>query len=306
MKKRVLIVVFLFCYGLLFSDEYDDVRQILMEQERRSVEYKEPITFLQKVNMGISGGDNWLAEWNNRLVMVYSIENNRIIERFVPVSHRNPNEETLYGKQIQCDIMSNIPGKRIGTGSSVIGDYNNDGYDEIFYYAFAPHWHVSIYGYNSARNDLASYCDIPFWIIDIEKGPIPVEFMTYQGVDGFKVCYLLYEGTPVHPPKHAVDGLAWYFYAWDEVSRQFVELAEIGEDIDYSVFTKPEPEEPDAVEPGFDIDTPAGPETPETVDPAADETGVESKQSSLVLFAGIGAGLLVLALILCIIIRKKK
>ncbi|MDR1429372.1 MAG: hypothetical protein LBI85_03710, partial [Spirochaetaceae bacterium] len=269
MKKRSLIVVFLFSCRLLFSDKFDEIRAILIEQDEFYTKYKEPITFLQRVNMGIPGGDNWLAEWDNKRCVIYSIDGDKIILKNYLFDNKNPNEIKDMNKTIDCDIMSGIPGKRIGMGSSVIGDYNNDGLDEIFYYGFVPYFYLGISGYDSGINDLVRYCNIPFWIIDFENGPTPVEFMNYQGIDGFRVCYPII-ATTVHPPKHDAGGLSWYFYAWDEGSRRFVELAEIGEDIDYSMFTKAEEDVPDESVQELPVleEQPPEPETPASREPA--------------------------------------
>jgi hypothetical protein len=256
--------------------------------------------------MGISGGDNWLAEWNYRLIICYAINGHEIINRISSILNDDLTERSRY------DIMKDIPGTRIGTGASTFGDFNGDGLDEIFQYAFAGMGEfISFIGYDERRNKFDYYCSIHFALVDSENGPAPFEFMTYQGVDGFKVYQDIYNSPPIHPSKHKVNNvsLSWYFYAWDEGSRKYVELAEIGEDIDYSMFTKPEEAE-QPVEaytetvPLATTDTSSEPETPASGEPVP--AGAE--QQNTVPIVGIGGGILALILVVCgiLLIRRKK
>jgi hypothetical protein len=238
--KHVFLFFFLLLLvnAIIFSDEYDDVKEILLTQDEESTRYREIITYLAKVNMGIPGGDNWIAEWNNHILFCYAINSGKIVKRYLLT-------DNWYKKiPFTFDIMKDIPGLQIDNSTYAIFDYNNDGVDEIFDYTFgASNPYILICGYDENIERVKYYCQIPFWIISPENGPAPVEFITYQGIAGFKI-FCPTEGA-VHPSKHAIEEvLSWYFFAWDEGSRQFVELAEIGEDIDYSMFTKTEADEP--------------------------------------------------------------
>jgi hypothetical protein len=101
------------------------------------------------------------------------------------------------------NIMQEIPGTRIGYGASSFGDYNGDGIDEIFRYGFGGNgYFISIRGYDAEKDGLVLYCSIPFEILDKDHGPAPVEFLTYNGVYGFKVYFSQpnVAGGPVYIP----------------------------------------------------------------------------------------------------------
>ena len=81
------------------------------------------------------------------------------------------------------------------------------------------------------NNDFEDYCEIPFKIIDRVNGPAPVEFMTYNGMYGFKVYYSNNEVTggigwvPDPDPKNG----KWIFYTWDAEQKKYVEIGEVVE-----------------------------------------------------------------------------
>ncbi len=72
-------------------------------------------------------------------------------------------------------------------------------------------------------------CEIPFKIIDSEYGPAPVEFISYNGIFGFKVYFFDYEvaggiGYVYEPnPQNG----KWIFYTWDAERREYVEVGEV-------------------------------------------------------------------------------
>jgi hypothetical protein len=201
--------------------------------------------------------------------------------------------------------MKDIPGTRIGNGASTFGDFNGDGLDEVFQYAFGGNGKfIFIIGYDETEKKIDYSCNIRFALLDPKNSPVPFEFMTYQGVEGFKVYQDIYNGPPIHKPKHLDDtGLSWYFYAWDEGSRKYVELAEIGEDIDYTMFSNYKA----AIE-----------EEPEEIAPVPEEQAVEGtapvvsqaepERRNLIPIIGIVAGVLALILGVCgiLLIRRKK
>jgi hypothetical protein len=127
--------------------------------------------------------------------------------------------------------MEGIPGTRMGdNAASAYGDYNGDGVVEVFQYVFGGNgWFVFILGYDKKTDEFVNYCgvitlNIGFTIIDPLNGPAPVEFMTYNGVYGFKVYFV---AISVWPDEPSPDNNKWFFYAWDESQRQYVNMGEI-------------------------------------------------------------------------------
>jgi hypothetical protein len=252
--------------------------------------------------MGIPGGDNYVTVWNNDLIIIYMIDKDfYTIKKYTLGPISDP------ARRSRFDIMKDIPGTRIDNGSGAIGDYNNDGYDELFIYLFGGHSiTVVIYGYDNNKDEIVPYLNIPFDLVDPENGPAPVEFMNYQGIDGVKVYTYLGENQylVVHPPRDLNKVYGWYFYAWDEGRRKFVELAEIGEAIDYSMFTggittEPEntvQEEPVEMLPVIPVQS-TEPETPETEAETAAAEGrspVPVIGGAILIALGVAAGIIVL------------
>jgi hypothetical protein len=310
MKSKLIAILFFLlvllvpCFSIGFSEEEQRIINVLYENKETDSSSGRDISFIKKVNMGVPGGDNYVLVKNGDLIVTYVIDNDTIVAKYVGTVIFDPAKESKF------DIMKDIPGTRIGNGSGVIGDYNNDGIDEIFVYLFGGYLTgIAIYGCNITQNTVVSYATIPFNLVDPENGPAPFEFITYQGIDGFKVYQDIYNHPPTHPSKHSFrDYLSWYFYAWDEGRREFVELAEIGEDIDYTMFSNYKPEEPEIVEPEPDMDIQACPETPESTEPIAEETIVKPEQRNIVPVIAVVAGLFVAGFVLCgiLLLRRKK
>jgi hypothetical protein len=204
------------------------------------------LTLLRRINMGMHGGDNWLVEWTSNstrearssILFMYVINDGSIIRDVDIGPNFDVSEETDF------DIMKDIPGTRIGEGSCVVYDYNNDGFDEIFNYGFwASMYLIRITGYDLEKKNITSYADIPFQIIDRERGPAPVEFVTYKGMKGFKVYYFVGEvgGGPGWVPNPDKRNGKWIFYAWDDGRRKFVEIEEFMEDWEKSYIEPSQP-----------------------------------------------------------------
>jgi hypothetical protein len=221
-------VLLLLAFNAHCQDQIDDIKALI--QTKDPGESPRDITFLTRVNMGIPDGDNWLVEWRNEdiddtNITVYAINGEEVINKFWTSSF-DIRERTDF------DIMKDIPGTQVGKSSCAVYDYNGDGYDDIFRYSFLGRgYFIEIIAYDTEKNKKVYYCEeIPFEIIDREKGPAPVEFMTYKGMYGFKVYRNLhYGGAPKHPPKNIIDEYyAWYFFSWN--GREFVEVEEVEED----------------------------------------------------------------------------
>ncbi|MDR0320622.1 MAG: hypothetical protein LBI28_03895 [Treponema sp.] len=183
------------------------------------------ITFLEKANFGIPGGDNWIVRLSDRMILIYAIDSNKIVKRYDFTSF-NPERYSTF------DIMRDIPGKHIESSSSSFGDFNGDGIDEIFVYGFYGRaFEIKIWGYDLANDDFLShpYCSIPFWLIDSDNGPAPVEFMTYRGMYGFKVFFYQLDvaGGPGYVYEPNPRNGKWFFYTWDGEQREYVEVGEV-------------------------------------------------------------------------------
>jgi hypothetical protein len=234
-KKLCLFAVLILLTSILYSqDEESEVMSLILANA--SVKNRN-ITLFKKINMGIPGGDNWLVEWTpNRpgevirgtLINVYVIKDgNIILEKGV--------DSNLYtiSEYSDFDIMNNIPGTRLGEGSCVVYDYNDDGFDEVFNYAFwGSQWLIQITGYDQEKKIIVDYAEIPFSIIDREKGPAPIDFTNYKGMKGFKIYFAQVEvagGPGFVPDPHPYNG-KWIFFTWDKEKRKFVDIGEYTEE----------------------------------------------------------------------------
>ena len=233
MEKAVylFIVLILLAGSLYCQDEEGEIKTLILSNYSTS---DREITLLKRINMGISGGDNWLVEWtSNRLgvykskmLFLYVINGSNIIHEI------NMGPSYYVSEHTDFDIMKDIPGIRVGEGSCVVYDYNGDGFDDIFNYGFSGRGaYIWIMGHDLNKEDIEFYSEIPFEIIDRARGPAPVEFVTYKGMKGFKVYYMGYEvaGGPGWVPDTDPRNGKWIFYAWDEKRREFVEIEEVEE-----------------------------------------------------------------------------
>jgi hypothetical protein len=222
---------------LVYQMEEESIKDLLYAHEKEWVmKWNASVLSLRKVNFGIPGGDNWLAEWSDNEtrsytnLIVYLIDGHSIKSDYNFGLNDNKNREFV---QNRYDIMRDIPGAHIGNGTSSIGDFNSDGLDEVFKYAFGGMGNfIFVTGYDSTADEFRDYCRIPFAIIDPENGPAPVVFMTYKGMDGFKVYFFepTVAGGPTLPPDPAnPNNGKWIFYTWDETKREYVEMEEVVE-----------------------------------------------------------------------------
>jgi hypothetical protein len=201
----------------------EQMRDFLYENDEYLKKRKLEITFISKANFGIPGGDNWIVRFSNNLLLVYMINDNGVEKRYVFASYDLEQESNF-------DIMRDIPGTRIGNSTSSIGDFNGDGIDEIFHFAFGGNeFLIIINSYDAEKDDFVHYCAISFKLIDRENGPAPVKFMTYNGMYGFKVYYFVYElgFSPTYHPDPSPRTNKWFFYTWDAEQRKYVEIEEV-------------------------------------------------------------------------------
>ncbi len=210
------------------EEEKEAMSEFIYNTEKRIKDNNSKIVFIEKANFGITGGENWIVRLSDRGLLVYAINDSQIIKRYYFTSSNLKEESTF-------DIMEDIPGTRIGGSTSAFGDYNGDGVDEIFAYGFGGNAYlIGIDGYDVEKDCFVPYTFnswITFEIIDSEKGPAPVEFITYNGIFGFKVYFFAYDvagGIGYVSEPNPQNG-KWIFYTWDAERREYVEIGEVVE-----------------------------------------------------------------------------
>ncbi|MDR2943218.1 MAG: hypothetical protein LBV17_11565 [Treponema sp.] len=229
MKKIILITIIVLSEASpVFSDEYEDAMNLLLKEEEGG------IIFLSKINLGIPGVVSWIAN-RDKYTYIYNIDdlNNVTFLAMTDIAEKSEmkiwDPDTHSDVDLEFDVFENISGTPLGSKAAMIDDYNGDGKDEVF--SLNPfNDSVIIWGYNDETNEMYLLFAYRYTILD-RKGPPPVEFVNYRGIDGIKVHLLGYE-----------QRYEWIFAAWDKGSRKYVIVEEMGEDTDYSKFT-PEKEE---------------------------------------------------------------
>ena len=284
MKKAVLALILTMAVASqAFSDEIDDVKELLANERGGDILY------LSKINLGIPGGDNWIANRSNGRTYIYVIDNDKKVNIQESRSYAEPSiirymDQSTYSRaNLEFDIMRDIPGTRIGNKAATFGDFNGDGTDEIFNF-YDSESLCTIWGYNSDKGKIESCFGCHYDIKD-PKGPSPVEFINNQGIYNIKVnWWSLREKQYI-----------WVFWAWDEEQRKFVEIEEFVEDWEKSY---KEPSQPILAEQNtgeFAQDR----ETQKIATPAD-----SSKGSRFIFYIAIAVG--VIALVLFFVVRRKK
>jgi hypothetical protein len=231
MKKLFLMFLLIAITVLAFSDEIDEVKELLMSEEGVDIVY------LSRINLGILGGDNWIANGSDWRTYIYTINSNKEVKmaggigtvELAEIRYRDINTQSF--TYLEYDIMQDIPGTRIGRKMASFGDYNNDSTDEIFIIDPAIQLTCFILGYDSNNGKELHYLRQSFFPIS-PKGPAPVVFANYQGTDGI----LIHTISVVETTKE--DRYFWFFFVWDEESRKYVKQMEIlANEIDWSMFT---------------------------------------------------------------------
>jgi hypothetical protein len=213
------------------DDQYLTEEEAMVKKKIPSLEGKE-IKWLKKVNFGIPGGDNWLVSYYDKIdgydsygLRIYIVTDDTATKVIYLINF-------AMSEYSQFDIMKDIPGIRIAAdGCSALGDYNGDGFDEIFQYSFyGLGWYVEIWGYNEELKEFIPFCQIQFDIIDPVNGPAPASFTNYQGTDGLMVFY---SGTVVagDEPISFEDNNIWYFFTWDNQRKEYITVGKVTEEI---------------------------------------------------------------------------
>ena len=176
------------------------------------------ILYLSKINLGIPGGDNWIADRSNGRAYIYVVDNDRKVNIKEIISYAEPSkimymDQSTYSRvNLEFDIMRDVPGTRISNKVAIFMDFNGDGIDEIFDF-YDSESLCTIFGYNSDNGEIESCFGYHYDIRD-PKGPSPVEFINNQGVYSIKVNWWSLREKQYF----------WIFFAWDEEQRKFVEV----------------------------------------------------------------------------------
>ena len=288
MKRAVLAFIFavsVMCQ--IYSDEIDDVKDLLANERGGDILY------LSKINLGIPGGDNWIADRSNGRTYIYVIDNDKKVNIQESRSYAEPSQilymDTYSIANLEFDIMRDIPGTRIGNKAATFGDFNGDGIDEFFNFYDSENL-CSIWGYNSDKGKMELYFGCHYDIRD-PKGPSPVEFINNQGIYNIKVnWWSLREKQYI-----------WVFWAWDEEQRKFVEVEEFVEGWEE---TYVEPSQPVLAEQNTDeVELVEDRRVQEDAAFAPVDSG---KSSRFNFYIVIIAGTIALAAVIVAILRKKR
>jgi hypothetical protein len=153
--------------------------------------------------------------------------------------------------ELDYDYIEDIPCRRIGNSSTIVGDFNQDGYDEImfFYFFYKPeNYFTSVFLFSilsfTDENSLGIgfvptfearlFLLLPWDVITWEYGS-PVQFGTYKGIEGF----VIYEHIPTGSTIIVSDSISgepeeileyietWRFYTWDKDEEKYVFIDQV-------------------------------------------------------------------------------
>jgi len=221
MKKTILIIILAVSItGLLFSLDTDEVRELLMKEKGGD------ILFLSKINLGIPGGENWIANRKDNWTYIYTISSDKEVKYITSISFFEKSEVQVYNYvDLEYDILGGVPGTKIGSKAAKFGDFNGDGKDEIFDLGYSNDNRCAITGYDYEKRKMLFLFRCTFEITS-SKGPPPVIFTKHQGTDGIAVY------TKNFPEEQYL----WYYFEWNEKINEYEEIKEISEDeIDFSI-----------------------------------------------------------------------
>ena len=245
-----------------------------------------------------TGEKYFISKWNSEIA-----ESRRGIRRFVSLYFFNKYHEfkeypialldvTGLTKNAIEIVMHTIPGHHLWDNVVSIGDFNNDGIDEIASFFFGGSEPVfQIIGIDSYSKEVVIYLYEGF-SVDFPPTYTPVEYVSYKGRQGFRIVKFI---DPTRAEiKHPIPerrNLAWIFYTWDEGKREYIEVEEV--DPRYLGEERAELNR-NKIEQvvGSELSTEHEPEKP-------------TKDSQFPLWLFIGGGLVLLAAVGVVIKRKK-
>ena len=297
MKKAFLAFILTMAVaGQAFSDEIDEARELIM------AEVGEDILYLSRINLGIPGGDNWIANRGDWVTSFHTVNVNKEVKRaggtttvdLSMIQYFDTNSQSYIN--LEYDIMQDIPGTRIGSRMAKFGDYNGDGIDEIFLINTAIELSCIILGYDSNKGRMVNYFNCVFNLVGTGE-PSPVFFANYLGRDGILV----------HMENGDTGRYVWAFYVWYEESRKYAQLTFIwDDDIDYSAFpvVRKKGESQNNSEPkSGSVIAIVEIELPDSEEDFADDSG---KNSRFIFYIAIAVGVIALVLALFFVVRRKK
>jgi len=222
MKKTILIIILAVSItGLLFSLDIDEARELLKDEKGGD------ILFLSKINLGIPGGENWIANRKiDNLTYIYTISNDKKVSNIKILVFQELSKLRYNNFDLEYDILEWIPGNRLGSKAAKFGDFNGDGKDEIFSLGVGEYSRCVIEGYDNKRGIyfLLNY----IFAISSQKSPPPVVFTNYHGTDGIAIQWR----------DHMENRYVWSLFAWNKEKKEYEEIKEIREDeIDFSIIT---------------------------------------------------------------------
>ena len=200
-------------------------------------------------------------------------------------------------EQILDILTSGLPGVRIWYSPATIGDFNNDGHNEIAALILRGSAYTFwILGIDPDIKDVVYYFNYNFYV-DYPPTFTPVEFMKYKGVDGFKMLRLVppLERASIKYPFRGNKSISWFFYTWDERERKYVMVEEFVEDWEKSY---KEPSQPVLAEQNTG-ESADGRETQKIATPSN-----SGKSPRFIFYIAIAVG--VTALSLFFVVRRKK
>ena len=130
-------------------------------------------------------------------------------------------------------LMRGILGNHLWGYMVSIGDFNNDGINEIASLAFTGSEPVlKIISIDPYSKEIVHYLNEGI-SVDYPPTYTPVEFINYKGMNGFKIKkYIppnIQTSKPIKFPssEDKFRNLAWIFYTWDETQRKYIEVEEV-------------------------------------------------------------------------------
>jgi hypothetical protein len=236
MKRIFVIILLLLTAVYLFGQDKEQVVSFLYENDVQSTKFNYDIIFIEEFNFGIPCGKNWLVEWykdysdtgkrslqgrylKNISIYVVDVDGGEIkFDGSVLITQDKTSDTVL------LSYYHSLPGITID-GICQVGDFNGDGFYDV----------LSLLGSRliisgiSWFDEIRAYCDINYVLEGDGSGKPPVEFINYNGENGFKLYYEAIEVWSGSEPYQNPDNHKWLFYTWYEAERKFVNRGAVEE-----------------------------------------------------------------------------
>ncbi|MDR1216940.1 MAG: hypothetical protein LBK25_09685 [Treponema sp.] len=184
-----------------YEDNYYGFKDLSME-----VNQLMNISSIEKVDKLVPDLLTFLVSWFNMKGYIYYLytfdDDQNIVEhyycgQFVPFENHRI-------------LMEKLDGEILEYGDISVGDFNNDGVNEILLYSHYPHIGnvLCVYGFNVMENKLEELCLVPIYI-NFEN---PFPSVEYIG-NGFKILEVLDD---------ELTELAWNNYIWNNEQNKYI------------------------------------------------------------------------------------